>query len=163
MRDVEMHLYDSRDMDAGQRKPSLSIRAARFVQAEDKQWRFEDATATARRAETGADDVIFTAARGELLEEESAYMEEGVRAVVGKMTIDMEDVAWRPGNEARGSLAYTERPVALVDPTMELFAQQFRMYPEDRVFALQDVQGWYAFPAGEGEGAPEGETEGAWQ
>ena len=161
MQNIEMHLYDSSDMDAGQRMPSLSIEAARFVQEDDKQWRFEEATATARRADSGADDVVFTAARGELREEESAYMHDGVRAVVGSMTIDMEDVAWQPGTEDRGSLAYTEHPVSLADAAMELYAQQFRMYPEDQVFALYEVNGWYAFPIGEGEGATEGAQEGA--
>jgi hypothetical protein len=163
MQGVEMILFDAGGQ-AGDRKPSLSIRADQFVQEADRQWRFIGAEAVARQEEPGQEDIVFTAAQGTLREEESAYMDGGVKAAIGTMTIDMADVTWGPSGEAGASTARSDNPVHLLDPAMDLYAAQFRLYPEERQFLLLDVTGRFDFPkAEEGGGEIAATTEGAVQ
>ncbi|MBI1321287.1 MAG: hypothetical protein GC168_20370 [Candidatus Hydrogenedens sp.] len=157
MRDVEMFLFDA-GVTGEQRKPALSIRAKQFVQEDDKVWRFEQAQAIARQDNAEAEDIVFDAAQGSLREEESAYMDGGVKATIGTMTIDMDNVTWGPEGDAGASTARSDSPVHLLDPAMDLYAEQFRLYPDARQFSLIDVRGRFDFPQAEPETAAGGET-----
>ncbi len=165
MSGIKLYLYDKAAIPGQERNPVFSVEADKFSQDAEKTWRFTQAKAIAHAQQEGDNDIIFNAGSGALREEESASLEGGVIAQVGPMTIEMTDVLWSQGSETEPPIATTNQPVKVLDPSMHLLAEQFRLYPADSQFALLEVQGEVAFlaPQPEGEAAaapppPQGEV-----
>lgn len=160
MSGIKLYLYAAAAVPGLERSPAFSVEADGFSQDETKTWRFTNARATVHPQNTGDEAIIFNAATGQLREEESALLEGGVTAKVGDMTLSMESVDWRQGTEQSDSVASSDQPVTVLDSTMELYAQQFRLYPNDSSFVLFEVHGEVAFQppqSGEPPALPEGE------
>jgi hypothetical protein len=153
MRGIKLYLYEGAATPGVERSPSFSVEAEEFVQEANKTWRFTQARATVPSKQEGQAPIIFDAGVGELREEESARLEGGVKATVGAMTIDMDNVQWLQAAAEGAGMASSDAPVSVVDPTMNLFAQQFRLYPAEARFILQEVNGEVAFTAPQPEGA----------
>lgn len=152
MSGIKLYLYDKAAIPGQERNPVFSVEADKFSQDAEKTWRFTQAKATAHARKEGDNDIIFNAGSGALREEESASLDGGVVAQVGPMTIEMADVLWSQGSETEPPVASTVNPVKVLDPSMQLFAQQFRLYPADSQFALLEVHGEVAFAAPQPEG-----------
>lgn len=145
MKGIQLHLYAAAAVPGQERSPAFSVEAEGFSQDETRTWRFTGARATVHPRKQGDAPVVFMAATGRLREEESALLEGGVTTQIGPMTVAMERVEWLQGEPGSGGLASSDSPVTISDPAMRLFAQQFRMYPDDGSFTLYDVQGEVAF------------------
>ncbi len=131
MSGIKLYLYAAAAVPGVERSPAFSVEADKFSQDETKTWRFTKARATVHPQNAEDTAVVFDAAAGRLREEESAQLEGGVTAQVGTMTLTMESVDWRQGTEESDSVASSDLPVTVLDATMQLYAQQFRLYPND--------------------------------
>ena len=99
-------------------------------------WAFEDAKAVIFSDE--GEETHVEAARGELDQNsDRAVLSQGVNLRVGDLEVRLEDLEWL--NEER--VAQSARPVHLVDGETVLDAAAMRLYPDDDMFVLQDVEG----------------------
>lgn len=153
MSGIKLYLYEGAATPGQERKPSFSVEADEFVQAADKAWRFKEARATVPSKTEGQPPIIFDAGTGQLQEEQSAVLQDGVKATVGPMTIEMQDVHWDQAAAEGAGMASSDSPVSVIDPTTQLFAQQFRLYPADATFLLMEVHGEVSFAPPQQEGA----------
>ena len=72
--------------------------------------------------------------------------------------------AMKGRSDGTAGVASSDLPVSVVDTSLNLLAQQFRLYPADSQFALLEVQGEVAFAPPPTEGAQDAaapQTEGA--
>jgi len=160
MSGIKLYLYDAAATPGVERSPSFSVEADKFTQDAERTWRFTQAVATVHAKTPEEDNIVFVAGTGQLREEESALLDGGVTAQIGPMTVTMTSVDWQQGAEGSGGFATSDLPVTVLDPTMQLFAQQFRMYPGESNFVLYEVHGEVDFqPPQTGEGAAPAEGE----
>lgn len=165
MQGIKLYLYGEAAMPGQERLPEFSVEADQFVQEAEKQWKFSQARATVHPRSPEDPAIVFEAETGRLTEEDSARLEGGVRTTVGDLAVTMESVDWLQGVAGSGGMAFSDQPVAMTGNTLNLFAEQFRMYPDDGNFRLFDVHGEVKFgpaaavatPAGEAAAPAEGE------
>lgn len=138
MSGINLYLHDTRPTGDAPQKPTFWVRAETFALLEENTWSFEKAYAVAYGRDEGAQDIHFEAASGEFKEQERAVLRGGVKAHIGTMTLELEDVEWRNADR----MAHTERPVHMLDGTTDLMASALRMYPDEERLFLTDVSGF---------------------
>ena len=164
MSGIKLYLYNAAATPGVERSPSFSVEADKFTQDADRTWRFTQAVATVHAKSADESNIVFNAGAGQLREEESALLDGGVTAHVGPMTIQMDAIQWLQGADGTAGVASSDLPVSVVDTSLNLLAQQFRLYPANSQFALLEVQGEVAFAPPPTEGAQDAaapQTEGA--
>jgi hypothetical protein len=144
MTDINLYLHDPRPTEGAPRKPTLWIRADDFTVAEDDLWRFHNAQATIY-GETDMDSIRLEADEGIFQEDVKATLAGTVRAQVGDMHMQMQDIEYTNPQEDLPGMARTDGPVKVASPTLDLEASSMRFYPDTKTYELTDVSGTIAF------------------
>ncbi|MCC6143982.1 MAG: LPS export ABC transporter periplasmic protein LptC [Candidatus Hydrogenedentes bacterium] len=144
MTDINLYLHDPRPTDGAPRKPTLWIRADDFTVAEGDLWRFHNAQATIY-GENEADSIRLEADQGVFEEDVKATLTGAVRAQVGDMHMQMQDIEYTNPQEETPAMARTDGPVTVASPTLDLKASSMRFYPDSKTYELTDVSGTIAF------------------
>jgi hypothetical protein len=147
--ETQLYLYDTRPGAGVARLPLVVIQAGNLRLGSESgvlgsggnRMTFEDARATIRSANDEDDAFVFEAKRGYYIEGERAYLEGGVHARSGDMSIELEDIDITPPTEHTAGLASTEHPVVLSSPMMQMNAQSMRLDPETKEFELVNAVG----------------------
>jgi len=141
MNDINLYLHDTRPTAGAVRKPTLWVHANSFTMPEDNIWALEDARAVIYGTDQGEEEIILEAKRGRFEQGTSAYLNDGVKAYVGDMTIELSDIEWRNPEENRPGEARSNNPVKVSDPNLQLEASSVRLDPDSKEFELTNVAG----------------------
>lgn len=145
MSGIKLFLYDKGPAAEGvARKPVLRIEADTFTSAGERAWSFEKARAFMLSRKT-QEEWELEAAHGTLKEDENAQLQGGVTARLGTMTIKLEDIAFETPADGSPKAAYSDNPVTVDDPAMQLTAASVKLYPDDKRFELTEVSGSFYF------------------
>lgn len=145
MKGAQFYLYDKRVTVGGVQKPMVSIEAAEFSlgTGETASYTFKNVKAILHLSD--GKDIIFEAAEGSFVEDVKAYLKGGVRARVNEMKIELEDIELSaPRTDAPG-IAFSDHPVLLAGPGIEIHAAGLRLYPEEKKLELNNGSGYFEF------------------
>ncbi|MBI3118461.1 MAG: LPS export ABC transporter periplasmic protein LptC [Candidatus Hydrogenedentes bacterium] len=92
-----------------------------------------------------AEEIILDAAEGSYEENQRAYLKGGVRAQVADMTLQLEDMEVTTVTPDSPGMAFTEHPVTITAPGMELRAENLRLYPDEKKMELSQCSGFIEF------------------
>lgn len=145
MSGIKLFLYDNGAAIEGvTRKPVLRIEADTFVNTGDKSWTFEKAHAFMLSTKT-QEEWEMESAHGSFTEDQNAFLEGGVVARLGTMTVKLEDIAFETPQDGAPKAAYSDKPVTVDDPAMTLAASSVKLYPDEKRFELTEVTGSFRF------------------
>ena len=138
---INLYLHDTRPTQGRPRKPTFWVQASSVSLIDAGAQSFEDAHAVLYGLDGDAGDVVFDAARGRFQEGESATLDGGVVARIGRMTVALQDIEWV--NAER--VARTDNPVRIVDGDTCIEAATLRLYPDRKEFCITDATGIISF------------------
>ncbi len=145
MTGIRLYLHDTAPTAGRARKPRFMVEADTSSMETDDSWSFKEARAVLYNAETEAEDIVFQAGEGRFIENREAYLGGGVEADAGNVTIRMTDIICENLETADGIVAYTEHPVSIDSPDLELDAAKMQIHPDNRTMEFQQVSGWIRF------------------
>lgn len=135
-------LVHASEATAGQvQAPLFKVHAASVTMRENGIYDFEQGQATVYGRERREDDIVFEARRGRYEEDKGAKLEGDVVGHAGPMTLKLSDVTWEKTEAEPRGVLYTNQPLRVENPTMELMAESMRMYPETKLFSLDGMSG----------------------
>lgn len=145
MSGIKLFLYDKgAGIEGVARKPVLRIEAETFTSVGEKAWSFEKARAFMLSRKT-QEEWEVEAEHGVLKEDENAFLEGGVTARLGTMTVHLEDISFETPQDDSPKAAFSNKPVSVDDPAMQLRAATVKLFPDDKRFELTDVSGTFLF------------------
>lgn len=145
MSGIKLFLYDNGTAIEGvTRRPVLRIEADTFVSTGEKSWTFEKARAFMLSSKT-QEEWEMEAERGSFTEDQNAFLEGGVVARLGTMTVKLEDIAFETPQDGTPKAAFSEKPVTVDDPAMQLSATSVKLFPDEKRFELTEVTGSFKF------------------
>ena len=145
MTGIRLYLHDTAPTAGRARKPRFMVEADTSSMESDNSWSFEEARAVLYNAETEEEDIVFQAGEGRFIENREAYLGGGVEADAGSVTIRMTDIVYENLETAEGIVAYTEHPVSIDSPDLELDAAKMQIHTDSRTMEFQQVSGWIRF------------------
>ncbi len=144
MSGIDLYMHRSEAREGMPVKPELWVQADSLTMGENNNYVFENARAVIY----GADDIeeiVIQATRGDFEQDTRAILEGDVHLTAGTLHMRLSDIEWRrPENEGTGA-AYSDNPVIIDDPDLQLNARGLRLYPDERVFELTNVSGVVRF------------------
>lgn len=145
MSGIKLFLYDNGAAIEGMsRKPVLRIEADTFVSTGEKSWTFEKAHAFMLSSKT-QEEWEMESARGSFTEDQNAFLEGGVVARLGTMTVKLEDISFETPQDGTPKAAFSDKPVTVDDPAMTLAASSVKLFPDEKRFELTEVTGSFRF------------------
>lgn len=145
---IDLYLHDMSPTAGVARKPTFWLHTNKGAQTGDTTWAFEDAYAVIydkNRNEEEGKLVELWAKEGRFEEGKSAYLKGSVKAVLGAMTIELSDIEWQNPDKDKPGEAYSDNPVKVSDPQMQLQASKVRLYPDKKELKLTGVTGLVRF------------------
>lgn len=145
MSGIKLFLYDKgAGFDGVARKPVLRIEADTFTSVGEKSWSFQKARAFMLSRKT-QEEWELEAEQGVLQEDQSAFLQGGVTARLGTMTVHLEDISFETPQDDAPKAAFSDKPVTVEDPAMQLRASTVKLFPDDKRFELTEVSGSFLF------------------
>ncbi len=144
MSGVDLYLHKAGPTQGRMENPTFWVHAEHYelTGEEDDVHAFREARAVVYGDAQNEKVIVFTAERGRMVEGQSAYLSGTVVAQMGNMTMHLADVHWEnPDATEEGGLAYSEAPLTVTSPALDLRASSLRVHPETREFELTDVTG----------------------
>lgn len=145
MSGIQLYLHDTAPTGGQARKPRFMVEAARSSMESDNSWSFEEARAVLFNAETEEEDIVFHAGEGSFVENQEAYLGGGVEALAGHVNIQLQDIIYEQLETENEVVAYTENPVSIESPALELDAERMQIHAATRTMTFQEVSGWISF------------------
>lgn len=132
MKGADFYLYDKRAVTGGAQKPMVSIKADEFSlgTGDTASYSFKNVKATLHLPD--GKDIIFEAAEGSFVEDVKAFLKGGVRAQVNEMTLELEDIELSAPRVDTPGIAFSDHPVVLKGPGIEITAAGLRLYPDEK-------------------------------
>jgi len=145
MSGIKLFLYDKgAGIEGVARKPVLRIEAETFTSVGEKAWSFEKARAFMLSRKT-QEEWKLEAEHGVLKEDQNAFLEGGVTATLGTMIVHLEDISFETPQDDSPKAAFSDKPVTVEDPAMQLRASTVKLFPDDKRFELTEVSGMFLF------------------
>lgn len=146
MSGINLFMHDARPTAGATRKPTFSVHADYFAMLDDQVWSFENARAAIYGQDAQQEEVRLQAARGRFEEDRGAFLEGGVSAFVGDMTMELANIEWiNPREEGEEGVARSDNELRVNSPSLQLHASSLRLYPESKRFVLTNVEGMVRF------------------
>jgi hypothetical protein len=149
MSNVNLYLHDMSPTAGEAKKPTFHLHTDEGRQIDENTWMFQNADAVIyNKKPKGPEDeklVELWAKEGRFEEGKSAYMKGGVKAVMGTMTIELQDIEWQNPDKDKPGEARSDNPVTVIDPQMELQAKSLRIYPDTKEIEFTMVTGTVTF------------------
>ncbi len=145
MTGIRLYLHDTAPTAGQARKPRFMVEADTSSMESDDSWSFSEARAVLYNPDTEEEDIVFQAGEGRFIENREAYLGGGVAAVAGNVTIQLDDIICENLESEDGMVAYTEHPVSIDSPALELDAATMQIHAAHRTMEFQDVRGWISF------------------
>ena len=140
--DLYMHKPELGNQDAG--KPELWVRAESLTIGEENIYHFEHARAVIYGRDA-SEEVTINAKRGFFEQDARAMLEGDVTLEAGTLHMLLRDIQWvRPEDGTTGA-AFSDNPVIIDDPDLQLNASSLRLYPDTQQFELDNVTGMVRF------------------
>ena len=140
--DLYMHKKNIREGVSG--KPELWIHAESLTVGDENTYHFENARAVIYGQEE-AEEVVIEAKRGSFQQETSALLEDEVKMTAGSLHMILSDIQWMRPEDGTIGAAFSDSPVIIDDPDLQLNASSLRLYPDTQQFELNDVSGVVRF------------------
>ncbi len=144
MRGIDLYMHRKNAPEGVAGKPELWVRADSFSITDARAYEFENARAIIY-GDGLQEDIVIEANRGSFEQDRRALLEGDVRMTAGTLRMQLRDIEWvRPEEDSPG-VAQSDSPVIIDDPELQLNAAALRLYPDERLFELDDVSGVVRF------------------
>lgn len=139
-------LYMHKPVSGGQKsgKPELWVRAESLNIGDGNTYYFENARAVIYGQEE-SEEVVIEAKRGSFEQDARAVLEGDVVLDAGTLHMLLTDIQWTRPEDGGTGAAYSENPVVIDDPELQLKASNLRLYPDTQQFELDNVTGMVRF------------------
>jgi hypothetical protein len=141
MSGVDLYHHDPRPTGGVARKPTFWLHANTFSMLGETTWSVENARAVIYEADTGAEQMVLEARRGQFEQDKSATLNDDVTVRAGAMVMKMSNIVWHNRGQDTPSEIVSESPLTLDDPAVQLQASSLHLYPDTHEFELTDVTG----------------------
>lgn len=138
---VDLRLFEPEPTPGGTRKPTFWLHTDTFTMSDAKTWSFENAHAVVYGEEGENADIEFEAGRGHLEEDKMAYLKDGVKAKIGDIALELQDIEWVNADR----VARTDNPVSITMDGSNLKSAGLRIFPDQKKLVLNDVAGTIRF------------------
>ncbi|MCK5862220.1 MAG: LPS export ABC transporter periplasmic protein LptC [Candidatus Hydrogenedentes bacterium] len=140
--DLYMHRGDTSEDISG--KPELWVRAESLTVGDGNTYHFETARAVIYGQED-VEEVIIVAKRGTFEQDSRAVLEGDVTLTAGTLHMILEDIQWMRPEDGTTGIVFSDKPVVIDDPDLQLNSSNLRLHPDTQQFELDDVSGVLRF------------------
>jgi len=144
MQGIDLYMHKRATSEGVSGKPELWIHAESLTIGDANTYHFENARAVIYGQED-VEEVVIEANRGSFQQDSNAVLEDEVKMTAGTLRMILSDIQWiRPEDESTGA-AFSDSPVVIDDPDLQLKASGLRLYPDTQQFELNNVSGMVRF------------------
>jgi LPS export ABC transporter protein LptC len=122
----------------------LWVRAESLTVGDGNTYHFENARAVLYGQEE-AEEVVIVAKRGSFEQDASAVLEGDVTLTAGTLHMLLTDIKWMRPEDGTTGAAFSDKPVVIDDPDLQLNASGMRLHPDTQQFELDNVSGVVRF------------------
>lgn len=144
MQGIDLYMHKQATHEGISGKPELWVHAESLTVGEENTYHFENARAVIYGQEE-AEEVVIEAKRGSFQQETSATLQDEVRMTAGTLHMILSDILWIRPDDGTVGTAFSDSPVIIDDPDLQLHASSLRLYPDTQQFELNDVSGVVRF------------------
>jgi LPS export ABC transporter protein LptC len=125
-------------------KPEMWVHADAFTIDDAQSYRFENAQAVIY-SRADREEIKIEANQGHFNQEKGAKLDGDVKLEAGTLRMRVSNIEWNHPADGTTGMAFTESPVIIDDPDLQLSAAKLRLYPDSQEFELIEVSGVVRF------------------
>lgn len=144
MQGIDLYMHRPTSKEVGAQKPELWVRAESMAIGDGNTYHFENARAVIY-SQDEAEEVVIEAKRGSFEQDASAVLEGDVTLTAGTLHMLLTDIKWMRPEDGTTGAAFSDKPVVIDDPDLQLNASGMRLHPDTQQFELDNVSGVVRF------------------
>jgi len=148
MTGIDLYVHRKNPLTGVPQFPKLWIHADRFSLRDSQTYAFESARAVVYGDQEDDRVIVMEAGKGIFEQDRRAELSGGVVVTAGSLELKTDAATWEQQETPESEQVRVDTPVTIDDPRLVLVAGSARLYPEQKVFELQDARGTIRFGEG---------------